>query len=141
MEITWFTAVRDIGISAVLLLGIGLIIWRLILPAVIRQFDSYQLQQQKALEAAQKQQEALQAYYVAEIKSLRDEARQDKQMMFEAFKQNTESNTQLQGTLEQVNSQLSTLTTEIATVKQDMTKVYLILGTDKKLIEKRDEGR
>ncbi len=116
-----FTAIRDVGLAVVIIVLSLWGLWKVVIPAVINQFKTQQ------------------DYYIAEIKSLRDEARNDKQLMFEAFRANTEANTQLKNTLEQVNDQLATLSTEVATVKNDMTKVYLILGNDKKLIDKSEK--
>lgn len=136
-ETTWITAVQNIGISAVLLLFVGFLIWKIVLPALIRYLEAVQSQQLKQLEDAQKQQAQQQAYYVKQIETLQADNRQNQQMMFEAFRQNVETNTQLKGALEGVTDQLTTLANEVSAVKNDMTKVYLILGNDKKLIEKK----
>lgn len=122
IEETIFNAVRDIGLAAVIVLLSLWGLWKVVIPGAIKQ---YQTQVD---------------YYIAEIKGLREESREDKKLMFEAFNRNTEANTKLQGTLDRVNNQLETLTTEVTTLKNDVTKVYLILGTEKQLLERKNIG-
>lgn len=120
VEDTLFTAVKDIGLAAVVVLLSLWGLWKILIPGAIKQ---YQTQVD---------------YYINEIKALREEARDDKKLMFEAFNRNTEANTKLQGTLDRVNDQLEELSNKVAALNNDVTKVYLILGTEKHLIEKRN---
>lgn len=109
-------SVREFGIAVVIILVSLWGLWKIVVPAIVKQYQTHT------------------DYYVAEIRSLREEASKKDALLFDAFNRNTESNVKLQGTLDKVNDQLVELTSEVQTLKNDVTKVYLILGTEKQLI-------
>lgn len=70
-----------------------------------------------------------------ELKELKEDSRKDKQLMYDAFLKNVESNVRLNETIGDVIGQLKDMRTEIALVKQDVRTVYILVGRGKKLID------
>lgn len=69
-----------------------------------------------------------------EIKELKEDARHDKRLMYEAFLKNVESNVRLSESMDDFTRQLIELKTDMASLKNDVRNVYIIVGKDKKLI-------
>jgi hypothetical protein len=74
-----------------------------------------------------------------ELKELKEDSRKDKQLMYEAFLKNVESNVRLNETISDVIGQLREMRTEIAMVKQDVRTVYILVGKGKRLIDPMEE--
>jgi uncharacterized coiled-coil DUF342 family protein len=98
-------AIRDVGLAAVIILLSLWGIWKVIIPAIIDQ------QQQQT------------DFYVAEIKSLRQEAREDKQRMFEAFNQNSEVNKALQAALNNISAQIVELSRDVVALQEKVDSI------------------
>jgi hypothetical protein len=111
------SAIPNVGLAVLLVLIAAWVIVQVVIPAIIaRDKESRD-------------------YYIAEIKALRDESRQDKQLMFEAFKESTAANTKLATTLDSITDQLHEMNTELSTVRSDLVKLYQIVGKQMNLIE------
>lgn len=114
-------AVRDLGLAVVIILITIWGLWKVVIPAII------------------KNQEEQREYLHSQLKDAIAREHKQQELLFEAFNRNTESNVKLQTTLDSVNVQLRDLTEEVQTLKGDVTKVYLILGSDKRLIQERQQ--
>lgn len=95
-------AVRDLGLIAVIILASMWGIWKVIVPAIITQ------------------QRTQMTYYIDEIKSLRQESREDKQKMFDAFNRNSEINAKLQMALDAISAQIHELTKDVISLKEEI---------------------
>jgi len=100
------SAVRDLGLIAVIVLVSMWGIWKVIVPAVINQ------------------QQSQMNYYIEEIRSLRQESREDKQKMFDAFNLNSETNAKLQVALNNINAQLYELTRDVVALKEELERIH-----------------
>lgn len=69
-----------------------------------------------------------------EIKDLKNDARDDKKLMYDAFLRNIESNSRLSASMDEFTRQLIELKTDMASLKNDVRNVYIIVGKDKKLL-------
>lgn len=76
---------------------------------------------------------------LSEIKELKEDARKDKQLMYEAFMKNVESNIKLQETMADFTSEMGAMKSDLSTVKRDIRTVYILVGANKKLIDPLDE--
>lgn len=125
------TAIPNVGLAVLLVVITVWGIWKLIVPAVIKRWnDEADQRHKRELETQQ--------YYIAEIKSLRDESRQDKQMLFAAFKENTAINTKLEQTLSDMQAQLANVSKEVIELRTDTHEIYYLLGEKRGLLRKDD---
>ncbi len=83
--------------------------------------------------------ESYRASTLQELKELKEDSRKDKQLMYDAFLKNVESNVRLNETIGDVIGQLREMRTEIAMVKQDVRTVYILVGKGKRLIDPMEE--
>ena len=106
--------VSNLGLAVFLILISVYGIWKFIVPSVVKQLED------------------IQNYYITEIKSLRDEGKQDKKMLFDAFTKQTEASLKLDMTLDSIRKEMSTLSNDVGDLKVDITKLYSIIEKGEK---------
>lgn len=72
-----------------------------------------------------------------EMKEIKEEARTDKKLMYDAFMRNIESNIKLSESLNDVSAQLSAVKNDVSTLKNDVHTVYVLIGKDRQLLDKK----
>ena len=121
------TLIAEQGLGTALIIGAIVFFYYKVWPQWIQNQDA----QRKLTE--EYRQNTLQ-----EIKELKEDARQDKRLMYDAFLKNVESNVRLSESMDDFTRQLLELKTDMASLKNDVRNVYIIVGKDKKLINPSD---
>lgn len=132
-----YQLIREVGVVATIVILSFLGVWKVIVPAVVKRWEEANKERVEREAEAREALEQSRLYLLKELTRMQEESRADKSALLSAYVANTEANTKLAGTLDQINGQLLSLTTEVTTLKGDVSKVYLILGSDRRLIEGR----
>ena len=74
---------------------------------------------------------------LSELKEIKEEQRQDKKLMYDAFMKNIESNIRLSESLNDVSAQLSAVKNDVSTLKNDVHTVYVLIGKERQLLDKK----
>jgi hypothetical protein len=104
-EATIFTAIKDVGVTAVVIVLCMWGIWKVVVPALIKDHESQN------------------EYYVKEIQALRTESWENKKLMFDSFSNNTAAITKFQMTVEAISTQLDRLIAEVTILNQDVNRL------------------
>lgn len=112
---TWADVLDKYGIPSFILMAVGYAVYKFFIPIVISQYE----RQQKFL--------------YGEIERLNREAKEDRDTLLTLIKQNNETNSKLQITLEN-------LTQQIERTQKDISTIYQLVEQDKRVIKEREHG-
>jgi uncharacterized coiled-coil DUF342 family protein len=126
------SSLSEFGVTALILLMTIYGIWRIVIPSVLKQWEETE---KNRIESNQQ----IAEYYRNEIKSAREELREDKHKLIQAFTDNTRAINHMNDTLTDLTKQITDVTVETKDLKRDIAQVYRILGEKRSLIE-REKG-
>lgn len=122
-------AVLDLGVTAALIIMTVYGIWRIIIPAVLKQWD--------AMEATRiAREKELSDYYRNEVTIARDELKDTRKQFTEALNLNTAAITKMDTTLTVLSTRIEQLSVDHVELRTDILNVYRILGEEDKIKER-----
>lgn len=103
------------GLATLLVVVIGLFLWKVVLPAALKRMEEAEKERTEREEIYRKHAEEYRTFLLEEIKLLREDAKEDRSQMRQL---------------------ISTLTNAVMVMDGDITKIYNILGERRNLLQK-----
>ena len=122
-------AVLDLGVTAALFLMTVYGIWKIVIPAVLKQWDVME-------NARITRENELSNYYRNEVTVARDELKDTRKQFTEALNLNTAAITKMDTTLTVLSTRIEQLSLDHVELRTDILNVYRILGEESKIIER-----
>jgi septal ring factor EnvC (AmiA/AmiB activator) len=125
-------ALLDLGVTAALFLMTVWGIWRIVIPAVLKQWET--------LETTRiAREKELSDYYRSEVKDAREELKDTRRDFTNALNMNTNAINSMNDTLGKLSTRIEQLSLDHTELRTDISQVYRILGEKRSLIE-REKG-
>src|SRR5262245_59857232 len=129
MDPTTLSLVERIGIPAAILIAIGWFLWKVAIPMVVKKLEEDEQARIKREEEYRKSAEEYRSFQLEEIRSLREESKEDRAQLRKIIENNSKQTAELITALHSITEQIKTMDT-------DITQLYHVVGEKRSLLKK-----